>query len=74
MTAAPARHLAGASPVTRAMRWLRTLTGSEPHTSSPQLTSVPAAGAHETPFTTITDREKKSLAVLPFKNLNNNPA
>jgi serine/threonine protein kinase/tetratricopeptide (TPR) repeat protein len=73
-TAAPARHLAGANPVTRAMRWLRTLTGSEPHTSSPQLTSAPAAGAHETPFTTITDREKKSLAVLPFKNLNNNPA
>src|SRR5437762_12470951 len=73
VTAAPARHLAGANPVSRAMRWLRTLTGSEPHTSSPQLTSVPAAGAHETPFTTITDREKKSLAALPFKNLNNKP-
>ena len=74
VTAAPARHLAGANPVSRAMRWLRTLTGSEPHTSSPQLTSVPAAGTHETPFTTVTDREKKSLAVLPFKNLNSNPA
>ena len=74
VTAAPARHLAGANPVSRALRWLRTLTGSEPHTSSPQLTSVPAAGTHETPFTTITDPEKKSLAVLPFKNLNNNPA
>lgn len=74
VTAAPARHLAGANPVSRAMRWLRTMTGSEPHTSSPQLTSVPAAGTTETPFITITDREKKSLAVLPFKNLNNNPA
>src|SRR5438132_8458180 len=42
VAAAPARHLAGANPVTRAMRWLRTLTGSEPHTSSPQLTSGPA--------------------------------
>jgi serine/threonine-protein kinase len=73
VTAAPARHLAGANPVSRAMRWLRTMTGSEPHTSSPQLTSVPAAGTTETPFITITDREKKSLAVLPFKNLNNNP-
>src|SRR5438309_90646 len=72
VTAAPARHLAGANPVSRAMRWLSTLTGSEPHTSSPQLTSVPAAGALETPLTSITDREKKSLAVLPFKNLNNN--
>src|SRR6266851_8580734 len=74
VTAAPARHLAGANPVSRAMRWLKTLTGSEPHTSSPQLTSAPAGGTHKTPFTTITDREKKSLAVLPFKNLNNNPA
>jgi serine/threonine protein kinase/tetratricopeptide (TPR) repeat protein len=73
VTAAPARHLAGANPVSRAMRWLKTLTGSEPHTSSPQLTSAPEAGIQETPFTTITDREKKSLAVLPFKNLNNNP-
>jgi len=73
MTPAPARHLTGANPVSRAMRWLRTMTGSEPHTSSPQLTSVPASGTTETPFITITDREKKSLAVLPFKNLNNNP-
>ncbi|HVS82716.1 MAG TPA: protein kinase [Pyrinomonadaceae bacterium] len=74
VTAAPAHHLAGANPVSRAMRWLKTLTGSEPHTSSPQLTSAPVAGTHETPSTTIADREKKSLAVLPFKNLNNNPA
>src|SRR5258707_4266312 len=72
-TAAPARHLAGANPVSRAMRWLRTLTGSEPHTSSPQLTSAPPAATTETPFITITHRDKKSLAVLPFKNLNNNP-
>jgi serine/threonine protein kinase/Tfp pilus assembly protein PilF len=74
VTAAPARHLAGVNPVSRAMRWLKTLTGSELHTSSPQLTSAPAAGTSETPFTTITDREKKSLAVLPFKNLNNDAA
>ncbi|HVS20575.1 MAG TPA: protein kinase [Pyrinomonadaceae bacterium] len=74
VAAAPPRHLAGGNPVSRAMRWLKTLTGSEPHTSSPQFTSAPVAGTHETPFTTITDREKKSLAVLPFKNLNNDQA
>ena len=74
VTAAPARHLAGANPVSRAMRWLKTLTGSEPHTSSPQFTSAPVAGTQETPSTTVADREKKSLAVLPFKNLNNSPA
>src|SRR4030095_16769593 len=33
------------------------------------------AEAHETSFTnTIADRERKNLAVLPFKNLNNDPA
>jgi serine/threonine-protein kinase len=74
VTAAPARHLGGGNPVSRAMRWLRKMKGAELHTSSPQLTSRPAGEAHETPFTTITDREKKSLAVLPFKNLNNDPA
>src|SRR6266436_1418842 len=47
VTAAPARHLAGSNPVSRAMRWLRTLTGSEPHTSSPQFTSVPAADTRD---------------------------
>jgi serine/threonine protein kinase/tetratricopeptide (TPR) repeat protein len=72
VTAAP-RHLGGASPVSRAMRWLRTLTGGEPHTSSPQLTSRPT-DSRETFSTTIADPEKKSLAVLPFKNLNNDPA
>ena len=72
VTEAP-RHLGGASPVSRAMRWLRSLTGGEPHTSSPQLTSRPT-DSRETFSTTIADPEKKSLAVLPFKNLNNDPA
>jgi serine/threonine protein kinase/tetratricopeptide (TPR) repeat protein len=67
------RHLGGASPVSRAMRWLKTLTGGEPHTSSPQLTSRPT-DSRESFSTTIADPEKKSLAVLPFKNLNNDPA
>ena len=31
-------------------------------------------GIHETPFTTVADQEKKSLAILPFKNLSNDPA
>jgi serine/threonine-protein kinase len=29
---------------------------------------------HETPFTTIADQEKKSLAILCFRNLSNDPA
>ena len=74
--AAAPRHLAGGSPVTRAMRWLKKVGGGkESPTSSPQLTSHAQTDAHERSLTTtIADREKKSLAVLPFKNLNNDPA
>src|SRR5438445_6094091 len=75
--AAAPRHLGGSTPVGRAMRWLRKLSGArgEVQTSSPQFTSRPLTDAQERSLTTtIADREKKSLAVLPFKNLNNDPA
>src|SRR5438552_11042652 len=75
-TTAP-KHLGGSSPVGRAMRWLRKLSGArgDVPTSSPQFTSRPLTDAQERSLsTTIADREKKSLAVLPFKNLNNDPA
>jgi len=69
------RHLGGSSPVGRAMRWLRKLGGgaAESPTSTPQLSSKGLTDPGEGSMTTIADREKKSLAVLPFKNLNNNP-
>src|SRR5437588_2030328 len=75
--AAAPRHLGGSAPVGRATRWLRKLSGArgEVQTSSPQFTSRPLTDAQERSLTTtIADREKKSLAVLPFKNLNNDPA
>src|SRR6267154_1049974 len=74
--AAAPRHLSGGSPVTRAMRWLKKVGGGkESPTSSPQLTSHAQTDAQERSLTTtIADREKKSLAVLAFKNLNNDPA
>src|SRR6266516_867253 len=68
---APPKHLGGSSPVSRAMRWLKTLTGSETPSTAPQLSSLPVSESKETLSTTIADPEKKSLAVLPFKNLNN---
>jgi len=71
---APPKHLGGSSPVSRAMRWLKTLTRSESGPTASQLTSAPVSESREPISTTIADREKKSLAVLPFKNLNNDPA
>ncbi|HEV2912077.1 MAG TPA: protein kinase [Pyrinomonadaceae bacterium] len=72
-TVAP-RHLASPGPVERAMRWLRSITGAEsPATSqsvAPQ-TVAPARDIHETPLTSMGDTERKSVAILPFKNLNN---
>jgi len=72
--AAAPRHLGGSSPVGRAMRWLRKLGGGgDTQTSAPHLSSRPLTDPQEGSMTTITDREKKSVAVLPFKNLSNNP-
>ena len=69
----PARHLPGASPVSRAMRWLTGRSRSE-STSAPGTSTPTRPTIHETPFTTITDQEKKSLAILCFRNLSNDPA
>lgn len=71
----PPRHLAGANnPVSRAVRWLKSITRSEAPTTSPNLNTPSKQGIHETPFTTVADQEKKSLAILCFRNLANDPA
>ncbi len=72
MSPEPPRHLGGKSTVSRAMRWLKSITRSEAPTTSPTLIAPTKLGVHETP--TLADQEKKSLAILPFRNLNNDPA
>jgi serine/threonine-protein kinase len=77
--AATPKYLGGSTPVGRAMRWLKKLGGgrTEGITTSPQFTSralTDAPDATMTTMTTMADPEKKNLAVLPFKNLNNDPA
>src|SRR5918911_4135934 len=67
----PPRHLAGGNPVSRAMRWLKSITRTESPTSSPNRSRQTI---HETPLTTVADQEKKSLAILCFRNLSNDPA
>src|SRR5687767_10289003 len=69
----PARHLSGSSPVSRAMRWLTKRSKGE-STSAPSLVTPTRPTIHETPFTTIADQDKKSLAILCFRNLSNDPA
>src|SRR5262245_22592320 len=72
--AAAPKHLGGSTPVGRAMRWLRKLsTGKETVTTSPQFSRAVTEQPDAT-MTTMADREKKNLAVLPFKNLNNDAA
>jgi serine/threonine-protein kinase len=73
VAAEPPRHLSGANPVSRAVRWLKSITRSEVPTTSPNLVTPSKQGIHETPFTTVTDQEKKSLAILCFRNLANDP-
>ena len=69
------RHLVGQSPVSRALRWLRSMTGStEPPTTAPARNpQVTQHDIHETPLTSLGDRERKSVAILPFRNLGNDP-
>jgi eukaryotic-like serine/threonine-protein kinase len=69
----PPRHAPGPNPVSRAVRWLRAITRSEPQTSTPRTSSPSRPGLDETPLTTMADQEKKSLAILPFRNLSNDP-
>jgi eukaryotic-like serine/threonine-protein kinase len=73
-TVAP-RHLSSGSPVARAFRWLKNVTsaeGSSGPASWPGSSSQPRE-THETPQTSVGDKERKSVAILPFKNLSNDP-
>jgi TolB-like protein len=56
------------------MRWLKSIGRSEAPTTSPSFATATKQGVHETPLTTMADQEKKSLAILPFRNLSNDPA
>ena len=60
------KHLKQESPVTRALRWL---TGSKSDGS----TSTKSAGrsGDSQPMTSLADRDRKSVAILPFKNVGN---
>src|SRR5436190_9143641 len=66
MPVAP-KHMAGTGRMGRAVRWLRGITGDR----STSQKSGSETSAHETPLTSVSDRERKSIAILPFKNVSN---
>jgi len=70
----PPRHLGGANPVSKVVRWFKGIKRTDSLTSAPNISSPSKAGIHETPFTTVADSEKKSLAILCFRNLANDPS
>lgn len=74
VTPEPARHMGGQSSVSKAVRWLKSIGRSEAPTTSPTFATPTRQAVHETPFTTMADQEKKSLAIMPFRNLSNDPA
>src|SRR6266581_3850906 len=64
------RHLAGTGRMGRALRWLRGKSGER---TSQQRVSTSDRPMHDTPATSLGDRERKSIAILPFKNVSNDP-
>src|SRR5512132_1067355 len=64
------QHLNAEGPMARAVRWIKNLTGSESSIGSSGRSLSQPREAHETP-TTFGDRDRKSVAIMPFKNLGN---
>jgi serine/threonine-protein kinase len=64
------RHLNEEGAVARALRWFKNLAGSESSTGSRGRSVSQPRDAHETP-TTLGERERQSIAIMPFKNLGN---
>src|SRR2546423_9995 len=63
------KYLSGTGQVGRAVRWLLDVTGAR----TPQPRSTSKSPVHETPVTSVGDNERKSVAILPFKNVSNDP-
>src|SRR5437660_1982114 len=64
------RHLPGTGRMGRALRWLRGKSGER---TSQQRVSTSDRPMHDTPATSLGDRERKSIAILPFRNVSNDP-
>jgi serine/threonine-protein kinase len=63
------RHVYSQSPVSRAFRWLKSVAGTEEKLGRGR-GGGQSSQAHDTP-TSVSDKERKSVAILPFKNVGN---
>ncbi|HKE60416.1 MAG TPA: tetratricopeptide repeat protein, partial [Pyrinomonadaceae bacterium] len=66
------RHLGGSNPVSRAFRWLKGKTGdSSVPSGARKAKDGSSVDTEESPLTSVGDGERKSVAILPFKNVGN---
>lgn len=67
------RHASPESPVKKAWNWLRGKSNSDNSTQRTPSVSNPPLTISESPSVTSTGQEKKTVAILPFKNLSQDP-
>ena len=70
MPVAP-KHLTPRNPVTRALRWLSGAKSAESGSGSSGRSATSSRDPHASPLTSLGDRDRKSVAILPFKNVGN---
>jgi len=64
------KHLDSGGPVTRALRWLKIKTGEMPSPVSTR-PKAQSSDSHQSPMTSLSEGDRKSVAILPFKNVGN---
>jgi eukaryotic-like serine/threonine-protein kinase len=70
MPVAP-KHMTPRNPVTRALRWLSGAKSAEGASGSSGKSPTRSRDSDASPMTSLSDRERKSVAILPFKNVGN---
>ena len=70
MPVAP-KHLTPANPVTRAFRWLTGSKSAESASGGSGKSPTRSLDPHDSPLTSVGDGDRKSVAILPFKNVGN---
>ena len=65
------KHLHTGSHVSRAIRWLKGRTGTELASGGSGRRITDSAEADQSPATSLAEGERKSVAILPFRNVGN---